>query len=297
MLRKKTLPKVLLFLAALVFFSANTVYILEAETKAPLEFDKTVHLNFDTAIKGPYTNLKSAIIVNYDNGNVLYSKNANTVRPVASLSKLVTAMVVIDAQLPLDSIVEISKQDARNSSKSRLRSGYKLTVLDLMHASLLSSDNRAARALARATSGSYDKFAKLMNRKMKELSLAKSYFVEPTGLSKQNVSTAAEMAKIMHYANDYNLIRKITSKKSKQIKIQNRKNKTLQMPNTNMIVHSPYKVLSGKTGYIQAADYCLSTLVKNRKGERLTCVVLGVPGDKLRFREARKLIDWAYRQI
>lgn len=298
MIRRSTLPKVLLFLAAFVFFSANTIYILEAEsnyTKKP--FTTECNFDFDKTKKGPYLNLKSAILINYDNGQVIYTKNSEKIRPVASLTKLVMAMVLIDKNIQLDSVIAITRKDARNSSKSRLRIGYELTVNDLLHAALLSSDNRAARALARTASGSYEDFAKDMNYKMKKLNLENTEFVEPTGLSKNNISTAHEMAKILHYSYKYQLIKKITSKKSYKIKIQNRKNKYLNMPNTNLLIHSPYKVLAGKTGYIQASDYCLTTLVKNKKGERLTCVVLGVPGDRLRFREARKLIDWGFRQI
>lgn len=298
MINMKTLPKVLLLLAGLVFFSGNTIYILEADSKT-LEpvVNNTISFDFEHVKKGPYLNLQAAILVNYDNGEVLYAKNAEKVRAVASLTKLVTAMIVADHKVPMDSVMEISREDARNSSKSRLRRGYKLTVKDLLHAALLSSDNRAARALARATSGSYEAFAKEMNLKMKELGLKKTHFDEPTGLSSNNVSTAHEIAKILHYAYDYDLIKSITQKKSYKIKIQNKKNKYLNMPNTNRFIYSPYKVLSGKTGYIQAADYCLTTLLRNKKGEKLTCVVLGVPGDKLRFREARKLVDWGFKQI
>lgn len=297
MINLKTLPKVLLMLAGLVFFSGNTIYLLEADSKTIEPLNNTIQFDFNHVKKGPYLNLKAAILINYDNGEVLYAKNAEKVRAVASLTKLVTAMIVSDHNVPMDSVMEISRQDARNSSKSRLRRGYKLTVKDLLHAALLSSDNRAARALARATSGSYEAFAKEMNLKMKELGFEKTHFVEPTGLSSSNVSTAHEIAKLLHIAYDYDLIKNITQKKTYRIKIQNKKNKYLNMPNTNRFIYSPYKVLSGKTGYIRAADYCLTTLLRNKKGERLTCVVLGVPGDKLRFREARKLVDWGFRQI
>lgn len=236
-------------------------------------------------------------MVNYDNGEVIYGKNENKSRSIASLSKLVTAMVVIDKKVNLDSVVAITKEDSYRSSRSRLRVGYKLTLRDLLHAALLSSDNRAARVLARAASGSIDKFTIDMNRKMKELGLSKTHFEEPTGLSQNNVSTAVEVAKLLHYSYQYELIKKIAQKKLYYVKVINRKNKKLQMVNTNLIIHSRYKVLNGKTGYIQASDYCLTTLVRNRKGERLAIVVLGVPGDNLRFKEARKLIEFGYDQI
>ena len=298
MIKSSTFPKVLLLLASFVFFSANTIYFLEAkDALSDLDVNNRFYFDFTKAKNGPHLNLKSALLVDYSNGDVLYKKNCEEPRSVASLSKLVTAMVLLDHNVKLDSIVAISKADASNSSKSRLRAGYQLTVLDLLHAALLSSDNRAARALARATSGSIKQFAVEMNKKMKELGLVNSIFYEPTGLDKRNVSTAVEIAKILQYAYDYPLIKKITQKKTYYVKVTNKKNKKLQMVNTNLIVHSKYTVLAGKTGYIKAADYCLTTLVKNNKGETLTLVVLGVPGDKLRFREARKLIDWGFTQL
>jgi len=298
MIRKSTLPKVLLFLAAFVFFSANTIYLLEADTvyfRSGL--DKTYHFDFDNIRKGPYLNLKSALLLNYDNGEVLYMKNCDSPRPVASLTKLVTAMVILDKNVDMNLTAVITKEDARRSSKSRLRVGYELNVRDLLHAMLMNSDNRAARALARVASGSMARFAVEMNRKAKKLKLNNTTFVESSGLDARNISTAHEMAKILHYAHDYDLIREITSKKTYRVNVQNRKNVTLPMANTNLLIHSRYHVLSGKTGYIRAADYCLTSLVENQEGERLTLVVLGVPGDRLRFKEARRLLDWGFKQI
>jgi len=290
----------LLLLAAFVFFSANTVYFLETPD-GPLmaASDKTYHFEFDNIpdAKKPYLNLKSAILVNYNNGEVLYAKNADVKRPIASITKLVTAMVVLDQGVDLTTTETITRADARRSSKSRLKVGYELTLHDLLYAALLNSDNRAARALARATCGSIDNFVKEMNFKMKKLGLKNTVFYEPSGLDSRNLSTAHEVAKILHYAYDYDLIAEITSLKTQRCRVVNRKNKHLPMANTNLMVHSAYRVLGGKTGYIRAADYCLTTLVENKEGERLTCVVLGVPGDRLRFKEARRLVDWGFGKI
>jgi len=298
MIKKESLPKVLLLLAAFVFFSANTVYFLEDPNGPVLaSIDESYHLNFETVQKGPWLNLKSAILVNTDNGDVIYAKNAEKLRPIASITKLITAMVVIDHKIPLDSVIEISREDAYRSSKSRLSRGFQLTIKDLMYSAMMNSDNRAARALARATCGTIEEFVVEMNRKVQKLGLTNTVFYEPTGLDERNVSTAHEVAKILHFSYDYSLIRKITSSKTYRVKIRNKKNTYRQMSNTNMMVYSKYKVLAGKTGYIRAADYCLTTLIRNKKGERLTLVILGVPGDKLRFKEARKLADWGFKKI
>jgi D-alanyl-D-alanine endopeptidase (penicillin-binding protein 7) len=296
---RKTLPKVLLLLAGFVLFSANTVYFLGAgqtSFKAPLR--TTYHFDFDNfQKKGPYLNLKAALLLNYENGEVLYAKNCDKIRSIASLSKLVAAMVVIDEGVDLNKAETITRQDARRSRRSRLRVGYEMTLCDFLHAALINSDNRATKALARATSGSVEAFVKEMNCKVRKLGLKNTVFYDPTGLDERNVSTAHEVAKILHYAYEYDLIAEITAKKKYRAKILNRKNRYHSFTNTNRLVLSPYKVLAGKTGYTIASDYCLATLVKNKKGERLTLVVLGVPGDRLRFKEARRLLKWGFRNL
>ena len=289
--------KMILLLAGLVFFSANGLYFLEISTgEVQAAGEKSLAFNFENLPSTPRLNIsaQAALLVNYDNGQVLYAKNVDNPRPIASITKLMTAMVVLDNKVDLAATVTISEDDARNSSRSRLRSGYQLSVLDLLYAALLNSDNRAARALARTACGTYDAFAKEMNAKAKKLGLKSTVFFEPSGLDSRNVSTAQEVAKILHYAYDYPLIREITSQKTRRCRLLNRKNKYVQMANTNMIINSKYRVLSGKTGHINESGYCLTTLVQNGKGERLTCVVLGVPGDHLRFKEARRLVDWGF---
>jgi D-alanyl-D-alanine endopeptidase (penicillin-binding protein 7) len=299
MVRRTTLPKVLLLLAFFVFFSASTIHFVESTDHSELfaSVEKNYRLDFDNAVsRGLRLNLKSALVANYDNGEVIFSRNADVVRPIASITKLVMAMVVLDEGVDLKATEVITKQDAYRSSRSRLRVGYELTLHDLMWAALMNSDNRAARALARATAGTQKEFVRLMNAKVKSLGLHNTVFHEPTGLDKRNVSTAHEVARILHYAHDYKLIAEITSSKRHMVKVANR-NRQLPMANTNLMVHSRYKVLAGKTGYIRAAGYCLVTLVENRKGDMFTVVVLGVPGDRLRFREARKLADFAAKRV
>ncbi len=254
MFRRSTLPRVLLLLAGFVFFSANTVYFLESDTGlVTAATGRNYQFRFDSIKKGPYLNLKSAMLVNYENGEVLYSKDCETVRPIASISKLVAVMVILDAGIDLKGTATITREDAKRSSRSRLLVGFELSLKDLLYAALLNSDNRATRALARATSGSIKEFAVLMNRKVRSLGLEKTVFVEPTGLDSRNVSTAHEVAKILHYAYDYDFIADLTSTKRHRVTILNRKNTYRQMANTNLLTVSPYKVLAGKTGFIRAA--------------------------------------------
>jgi D-alanyl-D-alanine endopeptidase (penicillin-binding protein 7) len=298
MTRIKSLNLILLVLAGVLFFSTGEHRMIQFDTsELEAAVDNRVHFNYDHIKKGPYLNLKSAMLVDYDNGRVLYAKNADRVRPIASISKLVMAMVVLDKGLDLHSKTEtITKADAKRSSRSRLKVGTKMSLYDLLHSALMVSDNRAARALARATSGSIKAFAREMNRKAQSLGLKNTKFIEPSGLDQRNVSTATEVAKLLHHAQGYDLISSITSKKKHTVRFLNRKKYTLSLGNTNRLIWSPYWVLAGKTGYIQASDYCLTSLVRNKEGERLALVVLGVPGDKLRFQEAQKLLSWGFRR-
>jgi serine-type D-Ala-D-Ala endopeptidase (penicillin-binding protein 7) len=246
----------------------------------------------------PKVNLRSVMVMDYDNGKVLYAKNADLVHPIASISKLVAAMVILDNKTDLSASQTISKDDAYQSSMSHLRPGWELTLHDLLYTSLMISDNRATRALSRAVSGTYDDFAAEMNKKVQELGLTNTVFYDPTGLDCRNVSTANELAVILQAAYKYNLIAEITSQKKYVVTFKYRKRtRTLQLANTNHLIGSQFQVLAGKTGYIQASAYCLVTLLQNDKGEKLAMILLGAPQGGLRFKEARKLATWGFQQI
>lgn len=270
-----------------------------ASTSLHASLTKTPSLDYQgIRPKPPRVNLHSAIVVNYDNGKVLYAKNADLVHPIASISKLVAAMVILDKGIDLSSTIVITKEDAYHSSASHLRAGWEMSLGDLLHTALMISDNRATRALARAVSGNYDDFVKEMNLKADQLGLQNTIFYDPTGLDCRNVSTAHELAIILNAAYKYNLVAQITSLKEHTVSFKSKKRlRTLRMSNTNRMISSPYRVLAGKTGYIEASSYCLVTLLQNQSGERVTMVLLGASGGRARFREARKLADWAFKQI
>jgi len=242
-----------------------------------------------------YLNLKSAIAVDNKTREVIYCYNADEIRPVASISKLLTAMVVLDNYRP-DTVITIDKQVARRSSRSLFRVGDKVRAKDLLHAALLQSDNRAARALARSVAGSIENFARMMNKKAKSIGLKDTKMVEPTGLDEHNRSTAADCARLVNTARlMYPEIARITSLKKYVFKPVNRK-RTKRLVNTNKMVFSKYKVEAGKTGYIIKSDYCLTTVLKNGSGKEITVVVLGAPGPQTRFREARRLANYAFKK-
>ncbi len=289
----------LLGIVIIIVMGYNAV-VMESVSKPILTNDKINCFEFempDTNIsRAIFLNLKSAIAINNKSKEVIYCYNADKVRPIASISKLLTAMVVLDNYKP-DTILIITKEDSRRSSRSLFRVGTKIKAKDLLHAALLQSDNRAARALARSVAGSYADFAKLMNKKAKNLGLEDTHMTEPTGLDEENKATAADCARLVNLAIDlYPEIARITSLKKYEFSPINKKRK-IRLINTNKMVFSKYKVKAGKTGFIIKSDYCLTTVLKNKIGEEVTIVVLGAPGNKPRFREARRLADYAFRAI
>lgn len=295
------LGKILLVLTALVLLSVNEIDLLEGADKVEASTLGSGGYAFDfESVKpnGPRLNLRSAILVNYDNGQVLYAKNSEMTHPIASISKLIAAMVVLDNVKDFSVKQTISKEDAEKSSFSRLRAGHELTLQDLLYASLMISDNRATRALARATAGTLTSFVDLMNTKVRTLGLEHTVFFDPTGLDERNVSTAHELAIVLHHAYSYPEIARITALKKQVISVKRgRRNYTLQLSNTNRLMDAPYRVLAGKTGYIDSARYCLATMVQDGGGHKLTLVVLGAPGGSTRFREARKLATWGFKEL
>lgn len=293
--------KVLIALAALLLLSVNQINNLEGSERLVPAQPTADRYAFDfESVKsdGPRLNLRSAILVNYDNGEVLYAKNAEMSHPIASISKLVAAMVVLDNVKDFSAKQTVNKEDALKSSFSRLRPGLELSLRDLLYLSLMISDNRATRALSRATAGSITDFVDLMNMKVRQLGLDHTVFYDPTGLDERNVSTAHEVAILMHHAYSYPEIARITALKRQTVSVRRGKRTySMDLRNTNRLMDSPYHVLAGKTGYIDASDYCLATMVEDPAGKKLTLVVLGAPGGSLRFREARKLASWGFKEL
>ena len=241
----------------------------------------------------PRLNVKAAYVIDATSGRVLFTKNPEQVLPIASLTKLVTAMVFLQTEPDWDRVIEMTPEDIRNSSKTRIRSREEISVRDLFHASLMSSDNAATKALVRTCGVPYIDFITRMNMLCDSLGLAGTHFVEPTGLSERNVSTASDMAKILNHATQNDVVGAITQKTEYKF-VSNRK--LHQLINTNRLLRgSQWTVTGGKTGFIRESGYCLVTNVKAPSGADITAVVLGAPSNALRFAEARRILDWTFR--
>jgi D-alanyl-D-alanine endopeptidase (penicillin-binding protein 7) len=240
----------------------------------------------------PRLHVKAAYVVDESTGRVLFQKNPERILPIASLTKLVTAMVLLDTDPDWDRAVEILPEDVKNSSRSHIRPREEITIRDLIHASIMSSDNVATKALARTCGLTPDEFVTRMNAKAVALGLTGTHFVEPTGLSEQNVATAEGVARLLNAASGNEIVGAIMQKPSYSF-ASNRRMHTLV--NTNRLLRSKWRVTGGKTGFINEAGYCLVTKVEAPTGAAVTAVVLGAPSNALRFAEARRLLDWTFR--
>jgi D-alanyl-D-alanine endopeptidase (penicillin-binding protein 7) len=239
-------------------------------------------------------NAKSVLIIDNSSDTWIYEKYPQRVRPIASLTKLLTAMVYLDMAPNLDTVVYISNRDSHKSAKSNLRRGEAYKARDLLYAALMASDNRAARAIATASGLPREVFVRRMNEKARWLGMMNTEVVEVTGLDERNISTAADMAILIKEALNYPMIKKTTSTYRHRARIQNKK-RYKNLVNTNRMVISKWKVLAGKTGFIIESDYCLATVMKDRQGREITVVVLGSPTNNIRFQVARKVTQYGFK--
>ncbi len=298
-------PLVLLALVAGRSFQADDVPSLDRQVVQAATLPKLAAVSKSPPVSFPdqrreiFVNLKAALVIDNSSGSSLYAYSADSVRPVASISKLISAITLLDMKFDRDSVITITRADARRSSKSNLRRGDRVEAGDLLYVALIGSDNRAIRALGRTFGGSNEKFAKLMNETCQRIGMRHTKMVEPSGLNKSNVSNATDCALLVNYALKYKEIVRASSKKTFKFALTNRRGKSLyrRVVTTNRLVHSRYKTLVGKTGFILASDYCLATILENKKGERLTVVALGAPRSSIRFKEARRLADYGFRKL
>lgn len=247
---------------------------------------------------------KAAVAVDVEKGEILFEKNMEEATPIASLSKLMTALVFLEQNPNLDDTATIIPCDAESSGRSRLRVGESLTLNDLLHASLMSSNNLATKTLVRVSGLPYDDFIDRMNQKAKEIGLGNSHFYEPTGLDENNQSTALDCARLLTFALREKKIASITTKKTYAFtSLYKKKIRRHQITNTNSLLFqngsngtSSLNVKGGKTGYNGPSGWCLATLVENEDGTRIAAVVLGAPSSLTRFRETKSIIKWSSLQ-
>jgi serine-type D-Ala-D-Ala endopeptidase (penicillin-binding protein 7) len=232
-----------------------------------------------------------ALVMDQDTNEVLFSKNSEAVLPIASLTKLMTAVVVTEARLPLDETITISEDDidTEKGSRSRLRVGTQLRREDMLHLALMSSENRAAHALGRSYPGGLDAFVAAMNAKAGSLGMHDTHYVEPTGLSSKNQSSARDLATLVKAAHEVPIIREMSTSPEYMVEVGNR---SLQFRTTNGLVKSPeWDIGLQKTGYISEAGRCLVMQAK-LAGRQLIMVFLDSAGKYSRIGDAERVRRW-----
>lgn len=232
-----------------------------------------------------------ALVIDQETREVLFSKNELAVLPIASLTKLMTGMVLSEARLPMDDMVMISQADVdtEKGSRSRLKVGTELSRGELLHLALMSSENRAAHALARTFPGGLPTFVKLMNTKAQTLGMRDTVYTDPTGLSSTNLSSARDLALLVNVAHGNPLLRELSTSPGYQVAVGNR---TLQFNNTNRLVKNPsWDIGLQKTGYISEAGQCLVMQTKVA-GRKLIMVFLDSAGKLSRLGDAERVRRW-----
>jgi D-alanyl-D-alanine endopeptidase (penicillin-binding protein 7) len=238
-----------------------------------------------------------ALVVDLVDGQTIYGKNVGHVTPIASITKLMTAMVALDADLPLEETIVIDHADVDQlkHTASRLGVGTGLSRTDMLRLALMSSENRAAASLSRVYPGGRDAFIAAMNRKAVELGMFNTRFVDPTGLSSENVSTAQDLAKMVKTAYDYPLIRQYTTTSAHAVATA--RGRSLQFRNSNGLVKNPtWEIGLSKTGYISEAGRCLVMQAKIA-ARPVVIVLLDSWGKDTRIGDANRIKKWLESRI
>lgn len=232
-----------------------------------------------------------ALVVDQETQEILYRKNDQAVLPIASLTKLMTGLVIAEAKLPMDEPIRITQADVdtEKGSSSRLAVGTVLSRGELMHLSLMSSENRAANALGRTYPGGLSTFVEKMNQRAWSLGMKDTRYVEPTGLSSKNQSSASDLAVLVAVAYKEPMLRELSTSHGREVEVGRR---TLQYNNTNRLVKNPsWDIGLQKTGYISEAGRCL-VMQTQVSGRKLIMVFLDSAGKLSRLGDAERVRNW-----
>ena len=281
-------------LAALFAALALASTAIAADKPAPRAKAKPARAVADVDKDGD-PNLKStaALVLDANTGETLFAKNADAIHPIASITKLMTAMVVLDAKLPLDEPVQISTEDLDllKGTKSRLPVGAHFRRDDLIRIALVASDNRAAAALGRAYPGGIEAFVEAMNAKARLMGLDSTRFVDSSGLAPGNVSSPAELARLVAEASKYEIIREYSTTPALDVTLPDTGRK-VNYVNTNALVRAgDWKIGVSKTGYISESGKCLvmQALIANTP---VVIVLLDSWGRLTRIGDANRIKRW-----
>jgi serine-type D-Ala-D-Ala endopeptidase (penicillin-binding protein 7) len=232
-----------------------------------------------------------ALVLDQDTNEVLFAKNPQAVLPIASITKLMTALVVAEAKLPMDEVLTIGPEDVdtEKNSRSRLQVGAAASREDMLHLALMASENRAANALGRHYPGGLQAFVVAMNRKAKALGMADTRFMEPTGLSSLNQSSASDLALLVKATSQHELISRLSTSPEHELYVGDRPQ---HFRNTNLLVRNgTWDIGLQKTGYISEAGRCL-VMQAQLAGRKLIMVFLDSAGAYSRLGDAERVRRW-----
>ena len=248
----------------------------------------------------PRIRSKAVLMVSFDGRKVLHQRHAGQVRSIASLSKLMAALVIMDHKLRLDAITTISAVDAAvgsGGSRTRLLKGMKVHNRDLLHAALLASDNRAISAMGRAVGLTPQKLVAAMNARAHKMKLHRTRFLDPVGIHHGNVSTAYEIAKILRQAVLHPVLQKVMRTRNYFFRPVWPKNRSINYHNTNALVHRlRFPVYGGKTGFNNKAGYCFASAMRLPGVGPVLAVFLGSSSKTRRFADFYSVLDQLKRQ-
>jgi D-alanyl-D-alanine endopeptidase (penicillin-binding protein 7) len=246
---------------------------------------------FKTDVDGqliPDVRAEAAIVYDPESNEVLFEENSNDQRSIASITKVMTATVVLESDPDLSREVTVERADMRGASTTYLRANERIQLGALLNLLLVASDNAAARVLARTWPGGTEAFVGRMNEKAAELGLEHTHYAEPSGLMASNVSSAYDMARLIAFASADERIGPIMRTRETVVKTNRR---TINIHSTNKLL-TDFDVRGGKTGFIRNSGYCLATLLKLPQGRQIAVVVLGAGSSVTRFMETRHLVNW-----
>ncbi len=244
----------------------------------------------------PNIQAQAAVVIDLGSGEELVLKNPDEIRPIASISKLMACLVVLEHQLDMEATTTITdgdRQIAQGGARSRLPVGMTFSNRDLLHAALMASDNRAVPALGRAVGLEPVRLVAAMNAKAAELGLKNTRFQDPVGLNSNNTSTARDLVGLLRAAMKNPTLTEITQKPKYVARSTSRPGYVVEYVNTDVIARSGrYEVITGKTGYTDLALYCLAIAVKVKEDHPVAMVFLGAVGKMTRFGDFSRVTTW-----
>jgi D-alanyl-D-alanine endopeptidase (penicillin-binding protein 7) len=234
----------------------------------------------------------SALVIDAE-GNVIYGKDVDAVRPIASITKLMTAMVILDSKLDLQEKITVTKadRDLVQLTGSRLEYSASLSRREMILVAIMSSENRAAAALGRTWPGGLSQFVAQMNKKAGQLGMSQSHFADPAGLKVENTSTASDLAKMVTAAYDYPLIREASTTRRLEVRPYAKRGPLVYGNTNRLLKNESWDIALSKTGYINEAGRCL-VMRANIEGEAVSIVLLNSFGKLTPFGDSNRLRKW-----